>query len=280
MKSIFEYTNYREYLRDFYEQKKAGSPYYSYRLFAEKAGFKAPNLLKLVTDGQRNLTKGSVLKFARGLKLNKAEADYFENLVFFNQSSLLDEKNIYLRKLMKYRAKSDPRRIEASEYEYYSAWWHPVVRELSTAMDFRGDYGRLGEALIPPISGGEAQKSLQLLVRLGFVEAHADGSYSASSPSLTTGPRVRSVAVANYHREMMKLASESIERFAAAERDITSLTLGVSEPTMRIIVERLQALRKDLLELAEAERSPDRVVQLNLQLFPLSRTVERRGAVS
>ena len=85
MQSIFQYRNYRQYLYDFYHYKKLVNPYYSYRLFSMKAGFRAPNLLKLVMDGQRNLTCESVEKFARALKLSNTEAVFFKDLVLHNQ---------------------------------------------------------------------------------------------------------------------------------------------------------------------------------------------------
>jgi uncharacterized protein (TIGR02147 family) len=272
MRPIVEYMNYREYLRDYYEERKAGSPHFSYRLFSELAGFRAPNLLKLVIEGQRSLTKQSVLKFVKAIRLKKREAEYFENLVFFNQSETLEEKNLYLQRLMKVRGGADPKRIEQSEYEYYSAWWHPVVRELVVAVDFQDDYRRLGSMVVPAIAAAEAQKSVELLLRLGFVRKEDDGRFVQASTTLTTGPRVRSVAVANYHREMMKLAAESIERFDADTRSVTSLTLGVSEQTRAILVEKVRQFRKELLAIAEAETNPQRVVQLNFQVFPLTKT--------
>ncbi|MBD3242678.1 MAG: TIGR02147 family protein [Chitinivibrionales bacterium] len=85
MRPIGEYHDYREYLRDFYHFKKRTNPYYSYRLFSMKAGFKAPNLLKLVMDGKRNLTRQSVVKFAKALRLDELETERFRAMVLRNQ---------------------------------------------------------------------------------------------------------------------------------------------------------------------------------------------------
>ncbi|MBD3242680.1 MAG: TIGR02147 family protein [Chitinivibrionales bacterium] len=270
MKPITEYMDYRELLRDFYQEKKRESSYFSYRLFSQQAGFKAPNLLKLVMDGKRRLTKESVYKFAKGMRLNKGEAEYFEDLVFFNQAASLDEKNLYLQRLMRLRRRSDPRRIESSEYEYYSAWYHPVIREVATSVDFKDDYKRLAAMVTPAISPDDARKSVELLLRLGFIRKTPDGRYESASASLTTGPRVRSIAVANYHKDMMKLAAESIERFKADQRDITSLTLNVDDKTRQAMVEKIRQLREELLAMAETNRDPSQVMQVNFQLFPLS----------
>jgi uncharacterized protein (TIGR02147 family) len=270
MKHLFEYMNYRDYLRDSYGEKKRDHPFYSFRLFSQKAGFTSPNFLKLVIDAKRNLSKESVFKFSKALSHGKKEAEYFENLVFFNQSKTLEEKNAYLSKLMKYRRKTDPRKIEESEYSYYSEWYHPVVRELVTAVNFKGDYKTLGRAVTPPLSPAEAEKSVKLLLDLSFIEKTDTGRYTKSAATLTTGPIVRSIAVANYHKAMMQRASESIERFPASQRDISSLTLSVSGETMGAIIEKLREFRKELLELAEADKKPAMAVQVNFQLFPLS----------
>jgi uncharacterized protein (TIGR02147 family) len=41
MKSIFEYLDYRDFLKDFYEEKKAQRSFFSYRLFGAKIGLDA-----------------------------------------------------------------------------------------------------------------------------------------------------------------------------------------------------------------------------------------------
>lgn len=277
MNPLFEYMNFRDYLRDYYDEKKKEHAFYSFRLFSQKAGFSSPNFFKLVIDGKRNLSKESVFKFSKALDHTKKEADYFENLVFFNQSKTLEEKNAYLSNVMKVRGKSDPKKIEESEYSYYSDWYNPVIRELVAAMDFKGNFKKLGQSMVPAISADEAQRSVRLLLDLGFIQKSETGRYSRTAAVLTTGPQVRSIAIANYHKVMMQRASEAIERFPALQRDITSLTLSVSEEAFAAIVAKLQDFRKEILELSETDDQRRKVVQLNMQLFPLSNSFDQPG---
>jgi len=267
---VFEYMEYREFLRDMFNERKRMHSIYSYRLFSLKAGFKSPNFLKLVIDGDRNLTKESIFRVAKAFSLNKKESEYFENLVFFNQSRTLEEKNIYLSRVVKYRSKTDSRILDESEYEYYSKWYNPVVRELVTAVDFKGDYRRLGASVIPAISEQDAVRSVELLERLKFIERQSDGRYRMNELSLTTGLQVRSVAVANYHKEMMRIASESIERIPKSERDISSVTIKLSDENYRTAIEKIQLMRKEILELSEIDDKPGIIAQFNLQIFPVT----------
>jgi uncharacterized protein (TIGR02147 family) len=277
MKPLFEYMNYREFLNDFYHDKKRQQAFYSFRLLSEKAGFKSPNFFKLVIDSKRNLSKDSVFKCCAALGLNRREADYFENLVFFNQSKTLPEKNAYLANLMKYRKQIDPHTIEQSAFSYFSKWYHPVIRELVVALDFHDNFKQLGQAVIPAISATDAEKSVALLCELGFIEKIPDGGYAKTAATLSTGHQVRSVAVANYHKAMMQLAAESIERFPSARRDIESVTISVSESTYRSILEKAHDFLMELLKIAEADTTTEQVAQINLQVFPLSHTLPKKG---
>jgi uncharacterized protein (TIGR02147 family) len=54
---VFRYRDYREFLGAFYAQKKQSG--LSYRGFARAAGLGAPNYLKLVIEGKRNLSSGA-----------------------------------------------------------------------------------------------------------------------------------------------------------------------------------------------------------------------------
>ena len=273
MKPIFEYLNYRDYLRDTYTSKKAEHSYYSFRLFSEKAGFKSPNFLKLVIDNKRNLTKESVTRFVKGLSLNRQEADYFENVVFFNQSKTLEEKNLYLNNLLKYRARTDPKKIEQSEYAYYSAWYHPVIRELATAIDFKGDYKKLGQSVVPAISATDAEKSVKLLLSLNFIKK-AGTAFVKTEAVLSTGLSVRSVGVATYHKEMIRLGRESIERFPASQRTVESLTLSVSLQTYKAIIEKTRQFSMELLDMARNDDRTETVAVVNFQVFPMSDPIQ------
>ena len=84
-------------------------------------------------------------------------------------------------------------------------------------------------------------------------------------------PETVGIHVANYHRAMMVRAAESIDLVPSDDRDISSLTLGVGQGGLARLKERVQRFRRELLELSLLEDEPERVVQLNFQLFPLSK---------
>ena len=91
--------DYRAYLVDFYAEKKADNPRYSYQVLADKAGFKDKSCIYSVVKGRRPLSTQGAFKVSQALKLGRIEAEYFENLVLFNQATTLNEQNHYFDRL-------------------------------------------------------------------------------------------------------------------------------------------------------------------------------------
>ena len=58
MKDIVEYTDYRKYIQDYYDERKRSSVF-SWQEFARKAGFSSAVFLKYVCEGKKNLSLGS-----------------------------------------------------------------------------------------------------------------------------------------------------------------------------------------------------------------------------
>jgi uncharacterized protein (TIGR02147 family) len=260
-----------------FNYRKNSTNYFSYRYFSGKAGFSSPNFLKLVTDGLRNLTQTSVAKIAKGFGLKNKERDYFENLVFMNQADTHDEKNHYYRKLVAINGTKRIRTLDKDQYEYFSKWYYPAIREIiAFAPDVTAE--TLVQILRPKISIREAQGALVLLERLQLIRKDGQGRRYPVDGDITTGPELKSMVAANFHKEMMRLADEAIDRFAPAQRDISGLTLSIPEERFAEIKDRLVAFRKELLALASAETSPDMVIQINMHLFPLTQSLKRRAS--
>ena len=110
--SVYDYTDYRAYLRDYYVAEKARRPAFSYRYFARRAGHTSPNFLKLVIEGKRNLGPASDTAFARALELDAEEAGFFAELVAYGQAKNDEAKNRHLSRIMAARNYRKAGRIE------------------------------------------------------------------------------------------------------------------------------------------------------------------------
>ncbi|MBI4412142.1 MAG: TIGR02147 family protein, partial [Deltaproteobacteria bacterium] len=225
--SVFEYRDYRAFLKSWYDEAKKSRASFSFRSFAKKAGFHTSNFLMLVMKGKRNLTEESLKKFVVGLELNKQEGEFFRSLVFFNQARTHEDKNFYYQRLLQSKKFGQLKPIEKQQYEYYSAWYHPVVRELVASREFDGTPGWVAGRLSPAITPSQAEKSIELLEELGMIQKNGNGRYKQASSIVTTGPELTSVVVHNYHKILLDLSKEVMDRLSMGYRDASSMTLGV-----------------------------------------------------
>jgi uncharacterized protein (TIGR02147 family) len=269
--SVYEYTDYRAYLRDYYVAEKARRPAFSYRYFARRAGHTSPNFLKLVIEGKRNLGAASISAFARALELDAEEAGFFAELVAYGQAKSDDAKNRHMSRIMAARNYRKAGRIEGQLFEYLSHWYLPAIRELVARPDFTEDPKWIAQELIPQISARRAAEGLKVLIKLGLVRRMPDGRLERGDPSWTTGPETNSKIVAKFHHQMLTLATDAVQSFSSDERNITSLVVCVGAKTVEEMRRRMTSFQQELLALCDADEHPQVVFQVGMQLFPLSR---------
>ena len=145
MPNIYNYLNYREYLEDFYNERKKGDSTFSYQVFADKAGFKSKSFIKLVINSRKNLSKASIPKINRVLKLKEKAFSYFCDLIAFNHAKKLSERNRYFQRLSGYNQRNRAKMVLAQQYDFYQKWYHNTIRELVAQVDFNEDYAKLEE---------------------------------------------------------------------------------------------------------------------------------------
>lgn len=266
---IYAHRDYREYLRAYYAHRKQGRAF-SYRVFSRRAGLKSPNYLKLVIDGERNLSADMAGRFARACDLDAAQVRFFEALVAFNQARTVDCRNRAYAKLKRLRRFQRIHPLAKPLERYHSKWYYPAIRELVLARDFRPDPTWIAARLSPPITPEEAAEALSTLRSAGLLRDAPDGRLEPCELSVSTGPEVRSMYMANYHCTMMDHAKGSIDRTPRHLRDISSVTLCLAPGGIERVKAAVQRFRRELLELSELEEDPRQVVQMNFQLFPLS----------
>jgi len=268
--NIFEYENYRTFLKEVFAAFKSRNKKYSLRLFARIAGFQSHNTLWNVMEGRSNLSSRSISKISLALKLNKEEAVYFQNLVLLNQSKSSVEKAQYLEEIIRSRAYKKTHPLTESQLRYYTRWYYVVIREMVNLPQFKEDPQWVAENTAPTISAGEAKEALTELVKLGLLKRNEAGRLVQTNTIVATTNEVTSSLVTQFHREFMKRASESIDLINRANRDISSVTFRVSEQTAQRLKEKIQNFRKELTEEASRDAEPEAIYHLNLHLFPVT----------
>ena len=269
---VLQYTNYRVYLRDYYEFKKKTVPAFSLRFFAEKAGLSSHAHLKLTIDGKRNITKNTVVKLIHGLGLDGQRAAYFESLVFFNQAQTDADKQVYYAQLLQASPRSKLHKMEKAQFRIFREWHHSAILEMVALKDFRPIPDWISKRLGSLITPAQVTESLKLLVELRLLVKTANG-YRQRDPLITTDDEVQDLMVKMYHLQMLKLSADMLSALPGPQRDVSALTFSIKREDFPNLKKHLQLMRKELLDFSAKAGEGEDVVQINIQLYPLTRGV-------
>jgi len=267
---LYIYLDYRAWLRDWYEARKAANPRFSHRAFVRRTGQKSPSLLKDIIERRRNLTPALVKSFIKATKLDAENGRFFSLLVQLDQAKNPEERHSAWERVAATRRFREARQIEGDSFRYASGWWYPAIRELAARSDFQANPAWIARTLRPRITESQARTALETLFDLGMLVQQDDGIVQAEG-AVVTPPEVLGLAVDNYHRGMLQLAREGIRGFEARERHYLGITVGIPPSLVPVLKQELNAFSERLLEICDGASEPvECVYQLNLSLFPLS----------
>lgn len=269
MINLFEYLNYREFLRDAYEERHASDWRFSHRYIAEKVGFDS-SMFNKILQGKRNLTARQISSFAEIFCKDDREKKYFADMVAFNQAKNHSESRQYLEKLVATK-ECKVETVAKDQFEYFDNWYHAVIRELVTFYPYVGDAAALGLMVRPPITASQVKSSIALLERLSMIRKNPEtGLYEQTQGLISSGSESYSTAVNSYIQQNLDVATSAMDRFSREERNLSTLAFGCDENTYNELVEMVRRFRREVLAKVGQCQKPNRVFQLGMQLFPLS----------
>ena len=278
MKSVVEYKDYREYVLEYYRERKRTSAF-TWREFAKIAGFASGSYLKLVCDGKTRLREEGAKKTALAMGLLGFEYDYFVLMVRYESAKTERDKKKCFEEMEALSSAHHVKILGSEFYTFYETWKHSVVRELAVAMPGAKPH-EMAKVCRPAISAADVSSSLRFLVNSGFLTVDAKGVYHQANRSLTTGRlKVVSVAVHSLLHQMGEFALDALDTLPISERHFSGITMGVTAESYEKVIQELAACRKRIVEIVSADKNMEKICRLNMQLFPLTEKINRGSAM-
>jgi len=269
MRPIFDYLDYRDLLKEAYEERKQNSPMYSYRMLAESLGLDTSNIFRILQK-DAHLPARCQSRAIEYLNLTGRAAEYFVLLITYGRERNAKAKQAILENALALRDVSR-RALDDQELSYYNDWWVVALRSLLEINGGRAIPSELAKSLNPSISEEDVKTALELLQKLGLVKKGSSGRLILSDLHLAASSKPTDIhKVRRYQKQILSMASDSMERFKPKLRDISTLTLVVDEPAFVEIREMLRECRRQIQKRVEESKYPDRVMQLAMAFFPLS----------
>ena len=270
---VFDYQNYREYLRDYYLAQKKEKAGFTYARFSLLAGLGSPNYFKLIMDGQKNLTNENLVRFCHALKLGDLESEYFETLVYFNQAKNNIERDYYqqrLKRIKKRTGQGRERVLEEYEFDVMSNWLYSAILVMTNIKSFRENPEFIKQRLFDLVSEEEVTKVLSTLQKLGLTKRDEDGRLRQTTKTIKTKADFGRLAARNFYEGLLTRAVKGFQLSEPHEREFGAYLVGISEKQMPELKKRVRAFMADLYEWALQNPDPEEVYALTFGAFPLT----------
>ncbi|MGL1934146.1 MAG: TIGR02147 family protein [Fibrobacterales bacterium] len=274
MELIYGYLDYRKYLKDRFEHLRNTDPDFSLKRINIEIKATSGGFISNVIAGRKNLTHAQIPLLSSYLNHNKSEKRYFEALLYFTRTKKREEKEHYFS-IMRSLQKANIKKIPSEALCLFEKWYYVTVLNILRVHKFSGHYKELSQILIPEITVSEAKQSIAHLLDLGLIKKGGPLGYTVLDSILTTGDEVQSLYVTPYHQALLETTSKALPRIPADTRDISSITMTISENTFFKIKGELQQFRKNILNLVESDTAPNKVYNMNMQFIPVTRELNK-----
>lgn len=275
MKEIIEYTDYRKYIQDYYEERKRCSAF-SWHAFAQKAGFSSDVYLKYVCEGKKNLSVGSAGSVANAMGLVGFEYEYFVLMVSYAHAKSNEAKKAAFEERCALANAHKVRVLGDEEFKYFKSWKNSVIRELAPHMPGAKPL-EMAHACKPKISAAEVSETLDFLVKAKLLKKDRSGNYLQTDKTIKMAP-VEAVPLAarDLQRQMGEFALKSID-LPISERMMSGYTLGLTRRAYERIKKETEDYYRRVVAIATEDDETEQVYRLNVQLFPLSERLEPKN---
>ena len=273
MKEIVEYTDYRKYIQDYYDERKRNSAF-SWQEFARNAGFSSAVFLKYVCEGKKNLSVSAAGSVASAMGLAGFEQTYFVLMVSYAHAKDDKSKRAAFEVRCALANAHKVRVLGSDEFNYFKSWKNPVLRELAPHMPGAKPL-EIAHACKPKISAAEVSETLDFLVKAKLLKKDRDGNYHQTDKAIKMAP-VEAVPLAarDLQRQMGEFALKSID-LPIAERMMSGYTLGLTRRAYERIKKETEDYYRRVVAIATEEDETEQVYRLNVQLFPLSERLNK-----
>ena len=272
--SVFYYTSYRSFLKDYYHYLSHRNPQFSETAFIRKVGYcsSSRGYFGLILKGKRNLSNKSIIGFAQACGMNSKELNYFENLVHFNQAKTSRDKDFYFQRISQVMKNKCPEihQLLKSQYHYCSHWYVVAMRELVSLDDFKEEPVWIAKRFNYKVTKKQIRQSIEDLLALGLLKRDESGQLRQTDLFLRfEEEEVNFNTLINFHREMMSLAVAALDR-PYQERSASSVILTCNESDLAAIREEIRNFRTSIIsKYGCRKKGVNQMLAMNIQLFPL-----------
>lgn len=266
---VYQYDDYRDYLKDTLDLRKKRNRSYSMRAFAKALGVPVSTLSE-VTNKKKHLSLEAARKVAGGLRFRVNEKRYFSLLVEMEStrnSARRKEIQIELKSLAQQSLRKG---MDANYDEFLNQSDKFVLIELGGIENFILN-SKTGAVALGK-SREEVQEHLSTLKRLEVLtqSANKDQYLRSGSGVLISSDKIN-LDLRRFHLEMLDKAKASLAEQSPRERLVGSETFSFCSNQLNEANDIMEEFFSKMVGLANRSTNKDSVYHVGLQMFRLAK---------
>lgn len=252
--------DYRDLLFKRFESLKAKDPQLSIRRWADQLDIN-PGTLSAILNKKRHLPLKTFQKMKTKLNLNSAEAQLVIDSLFQEK---IHNYSFEKRTRDAFELQSD------THYKVMAEWEHYAVLYLFDLKNFEWDTDWISKKL--GLSQERTIEVMDNLLKLHLIRQKSIRSAERTHAHINTSNDIRSQAIQAGHRNRLQKATSSLS-LPVTQREFQAHTFAIKNKHLPLLKEMIREFVTQI-ETETTSLEGDTLMQLNIQLFPLTQLEE------
>lgn len=271
---IYAFQSFASFARAWIAWRKGAGQQTSARFLERHFGL-SRSVLNDLMRGASRLRDEQVPILAKGLDLDPQEAAYLEGLARHERAEDLDERVRTRHALLSFAARHGVRTLEGESFLVASHWGARAIHALSFLPGFRASPAWISLVLRGRLPWQDAARLFEAMRAVGM----APGGVGR----ILEAPEHRGLASYAYQRSLLRLLQGEVQ-IPTREQVLRAWVLALPEAALPRLIALQAAYKAEIRRCLEAgdarassgESSPDRVLLIAGQLFPLTHVLRAR----
>jgi len=269
---VFEYVDYRTWLKDCHRARREARPGWSYHTWAKRVGLRSASTLVMIVGGQRNPSPRVVDALSRWGQLDPERSGYLHALVDLERRRKDPRAVAEILERIDTFGRRRPRGFQFLDHQKFSAvarWYYYAIREMTVMPAFQEDPHWIRSHLRFPVTIADVRAALNTLLSLGLLTRNERGRLQPGSAHLETSSETASAAIQQFHQEALTNAKVAIDTLPPERRELRGVTFALPRSRLPEARELLRKFQNDFCDLLEAGPA-DAVYHLEMAFYPVA----------
>jgi uncharacterized protein (TIGR02147 family) len=269
MKSVFEYKDHLDFLKDFFQKKKKENPGFSYTVWARKINLKSSSMLSMVLTGERLPSKALIKKIAVYMELSLEEEEYLITLINLKKIVKNPRLTVYLNS-DSYKSKS------TNSEDLFLSPITFIIKELIDSSPRGGvNANWLKKTLLIQHHKYNLDNVISELIEKEIIAKNENGQLEVVENNIlkVIGS---SDQIKNFHNATLEISKQAFETSHKDQRTFHTSFVKLKKDRLEEAKRRIQEFQRELTSFIEDGEVEDDTIlyQVNLQLFPISKVIK------